>query len=380
MATHERILIVDDDPSMRRTVERLLQSAGYEVQSIGSAEEARKSLQSSVYDVVVSDLLLPGTRGTELLHSVRQSGNSVPFIIMTGSPDMHSAVQAANDGVSRYILKPFRGQEMIDAVKAAARQGKRVDEGAGREVNSNATRFDAALSKLWMAYQPIVSAVSGKIEAYEALVRTDEKSVPHPGVLFDLAERLGRVCDVGRSVRQLSPQSLANGAPGALLFVNLHAAELADETLYDPNSPLAQMSDRVVLELTERATLGDLRETRAQLERLRALGFRIALDDLGAGYAGLTSLAALEPEVVKLDMSLVRNIDQSPVQRRLVEAMVLVARSARIQVVAEGIETAAERDTVRDLGCDWLQGYLFGRPVKLSPPAVAAVPQIAPAA
>jgi EAL domain-containing protein (putative c-di-GMP-specific phosphodiesterase class I) len=99
---------------------------------------------------------------------------------------------------------------------------------------------------------------------------------------------------------------------------------------------------------------------------LRALGFRIAIDDLGAGYAGLTSFAILEPEVVKLDMSLVRGVNDEPIKRRLVSSMVTLCKELGILVVAEGIETEAERETLASVGCDLLQGFLLGRPAPLT--------------
>jgi EAL domain-containing protein (putative c-di-GMP-specific phosphodiesterase class I) len=99
-----------------------------------------------------------------------------------------------------------------------------------------------------------------------------------------------------------------------------------------------------------------------RISRLREQGFRIAIDDIGAGYSGLTSFAQLEPEVVKLDMALVRDIDRRPTSRKLVGSLIALCTELDMKVVAEGIETAAERDTLHALGCTWMQGYLLGRP------------------
>jgi EAL domain-containing protein (putative c-di-GMP-specific phosphodiesterase class I) len=99
------------------------------------------------------------------------------------------------------------------------------------------------------------------------------------------------------------------------------------------------------------------------MRRLRNLGFRIAVDDLGAGYAGLSSFSQLEPDFVKLDMSLVRGIDASSSKSSLVRSMVHVCtQELGMRVVCEGVETKAERDTLEGLGADLLQGYLFGKP------------------
>jgi EAL domain-containing protein (putative c-di-GMP-specific phosphodiesterase class I) len=150
--------------------------------------------------------------------------------------------------------------------------------------------------------------------------------------------------------------------PSTLLFVNLHARDLTDESLAEPSSPLSSIASRVVFEITERASLDEVKDVRGTVTRLREMGFRIALDDLGAGYAGLTSFAHLEPEFVKLDMSLVRDVHQNAVKQKLVRSMARLCKDMGITVVAEGIEVVEERDSVVDLGCDLLQGYLLARP------------------
>jgi EAL domain-containing protein (putative c-di-GMP-specific phosphodiesterase class I) len=152
------------------------------------------------------------------------------------------------------------------------------------------------------------------------------------------------------------------------MLVNLHPLELSDETLATGADPLLPFAERVILEITERASLDGVSELRDVVSRVRSQGFRIAIDDLGSGYAALSSFASLEPDVVKLDMSLVRGIDSSPTKRRLVGSIAELCRDLGILVVAEGIETNTERDIVTELGCDLLQGFLLGRPTAL--PAV----------
>jgi EAL domain-containing protein (putative c-di-GMP-specific phosphodiesterase class I) len=191
-------------------------------------------------------------------------------------------------------------------------------------------------------------------------VRTREPSVPHPGVLIDLAQRLERLPELGRRIRRAVAADAADSL--ARLFVNLHPVDLLDDDLYDPNAPLSRHARRVVLEVTERAGLDEIPDLGDRLLRLRALGFRVAIDDLGEGYAGLTSLARVAPEFVKLDMSLVRGIDASAAQRQIVASTVQLCRALGSEVIAEGVETAAERDALTAIGLDLLQGYLLGRP------------------
>jgi EAL domain-containing protein (putative c-di-GMP-specific phosphodiesterase class I) len=155
---------------------------------------------------------------------------------------------------------------------------------------------------------------------------------------------------------------LAQAEPHVLLFVNVHARELLDDTLYDRASALAESAARVVLEITERAHLETVPDVESRISRLRALGFRIAIDDIGAGYSGLNSFTMLHPDLIKLDMALVRGIDRDPVKRRLAGLLIQLCKDLGISVVGEGVETGAERDALLQLGCDLLQGFLFGRP------------------
>jgi len=146
------------------------------------------------------------------------------------------------------------------------------------------------------------------------------------------------------------------------IFVNLHVLDLEDEDLFDPATPLAAFATRIHFEITERAALERVKDAQPRITRLRALGYRIAIDDLGEGYSGLTSFAHLEPEAVKLDMSLIRGIETVPMKRKLVRAMATLCRELDARLIAEGVETAAERDTIVELGGDLLQGFLFAKP------------------
>jgi EAL domain-containing protein (putative c-di-GMP-specific phosphodiesterase class I) len=151
----------------------------------------------------------------------------------------------------------------------------------------------------------------------------------------------------------------------ALFFVNIHPEDLNDFDLCSADAPLSRVAQRVVLEITERSTLSGIEGLKAKLAKLRALGFRIALDDLGAGYSGLSSFTLLEPDVVKIDMSLVRDVDSSSRKRSIVRSMLeLAARDLNTLVICEGVETVAERDVLLELGADLLQGYLFARPTR----------------
>lgn len=135
-----------------------------------------------------------------------------------------------------------------------------------------------------------------------------------------------------------------------------------DGELFDEGAPLTTVASRVVIEISERASLHDVAGLAARLSRLRELGFRIAIDDVGAGYAGLSAFARLEPDFVKLDISLIRNIDLSPKKRSLVKAIANVCSvNLGISVICEGVERSGERDVLVEDGLNLFQGHLFAR-------------------
>jgi EAL domain-containing protein (putative c-di-GMP-specific phosphodiesterase class I) len=180
--------------------------------------------------------------------------------------------------------------------------------------------------------------------------------------VLDAAERLDRLEPMGRHLRQLTANGAADAAAAGIVFVNLHPRDLFDPTLTEPGTGLSAIASRVVLEITERASLDNLGNAKKRAAELREHGYKIAIDDLGAGYAGLTAFAMLEPEIVKLDMTLVRDVDKNPTKRAVVRTMAQLAHELGMQVVAEGVETRAELDAVIEAGCDLLQGFLLAKP------------------
>jgi EAL domain-containing protein (putative c-di-GMP-specific phosphodiesterase class I) len=372
-ASRGRVLVVDDEAALLEIFSEWLGDAGFSVRTAHDGRHAAALLDAMSFDVVLTDIQMPDTNGLELLRKVRQHHLDLPVLLITANPTVETAVRALEDGALRYLTKPVTREALVAAIHQAVRLGqvaklKRaalahlgatehlVGDRAGLEAS-----FSRALQGLWMAYQPIVRASDYRVHAHEALVRTAESTLPSPGALFDAAERLLRVHDLGRAIRERVAATLRT-APTRLTFVNIHPHDLTDESLYSQASPLSAHARRVVLEVTERASLDTVPEVRSRIRDLRDMGYRVALDDLGAGYAGLTNFAALEPDVVKIDMALVRGIDAEPVKATLVESIVTACRDLGVTVVAEGVETEAERDTLVRLRCDLLQGYLFGRP------------------
>lgn len=368
-----KVLVADDDSTIRESLGRVLSAEGYDVTPAEDGMQAAKLIVDGEFDVVILDIGMPGMDGLTLLQAMHEEKPELPIILITGQPSARAALGAASGGATGYLTKPVQPKVLLGEVERAMRMGKlSVARRDAREVLSLAkarndeseleAQFQRALDGLFMVYQPIVRWSDRTVLSYEALMRSAEPSVPHPGVLLELAEKLGRVFDVGRCVRNKVGEPMDAAPEGTQLFVNLHPKDLLDETLYDPASQLSQLAPRVVLEITERANLDKVVDAEQRISKLKEMGYRIAIDDIGAGYSGLTSFAMLEPHLVKLDMALVRDIDSSPLKQKLVRSLTGLCSESGIGVIAEGVETPAERDMLAELGCDLFQGYLFARP------------------
>ncbi len=364
-----RLLLVDDDEPIRRVLTRLLTPA-YQVTPLPSAEEAIAEVRARPYDAVLSDVFLKGMTGVEFLRRLREQDLDLPVLLMSGEPNLDAAMRAVEYGAMRFLRKPVDPTELRAALAKAVSM-RRLAEARRRSVDllglpgqSVGDRagldavVDGALRSLKVAWQPIVSWQRRRTVGYEALMRS---RLPDPAALLEAAAKAGRTIELGRAMRDAVAVA-GELAPMADLYVNLHPQELLDEALFDPTAPLSRLARRVVLEVTERSSLESLPDARERMGRLRKLGFRLALDDVGSGYAGLASFVLVEPEVVKLDLSLVRDVHRSTTRRRLIASLLAACRDLGSVCVAEGVELPAERDALAEIGCDLFQGFLFGRP------------------
>ena len=367
------VLLVDDDPVILQWLTNSISSIPFTVTPCSSPHEVIDHVAKESVVAVVSDISMPEMSGLELLRVLRQYDADLPVVIVTGVPSIRSAAEAVEYGAFMYLVKPVDPVVLGLTVERAVRHycNAKVKRDALQRLGvddetSNLGRlqaqFDYALDALWVAYQPIVNAIDRSIFGHEGLLRCDGSLLPEPELIVNAAERLNSLHLLGRTVRERAAQPFLASGQSGLLFLNIHPYDLQDADLRDEDSALASIADRVVLEITERASLLNIEGIRQKISALRELGFRIAVDDLGAGYAGLNSIAILEPEFIKLDMTLVRDVDKEPVKQKLIASLAALGKDMGHQIIAEGVETASERDTLVEIGCHFLQGYLFARP------------------
>ncbi len=222
--------------------------------------------------------------------------------------------------------------------------------------------------RLTPLFQPIVALDGGRIIGYEALIRGPEGSDLHsPAQLFDAARCNHQLAALEYACREVACEAfVAQSLPGKL-FLNMSPLSFTDRQYREgvTREILARVGlapERVVFELTERQPLDEFVSLRAATDHFRHQGFAVALDDLGAGYAGLRVWSELNPDYVKIDRHFISDIDKDPVKREFVRAMLEIAHRLGNRVIAEGIEREEELRTLVALGVEYVQGFLLLRP------------------
>jgi EAL domain-containing protein (putative c-di-GMP-specific phosphodiesterase class I)/GGDEF domain-containing protein len=218
---------------------------------------------------------------------------------------------------------------------------------------------------VFIEYHPIIVTKTEAIHGYEALARGVHRELRSPEVLFEVAEEANMIWELSRLLRRRAVEGMINDlGENQYLFLNVDPHDFDDPAFrsLDPVDLGIDDPSKVVLEITERTAIKDYPRFQEYLAAFRKQGFRFAVDDAGSGYAGLGSIANLAPDYIKLDISLISNIDTNFLKQNLVETMVNFADGQGAQVIAEGVERREEFETVKELGVHYTQGFLFHRP------------------
>ena len=247
-------------------------------------------------------------------------------------------------------------------IREAANAAKSIEHRErGKKVND--LRSSIRERGVYIDYHPIVHADTRRIFGYEALARGVLRSLRSPEVMFEVAADADLLWELSRLCRSRALEGLDTRlTPEQLLFLNVDPHDFADPafTELEVDTP-----DRVVIEITERTAIKDYPKFKERLVAFRERGYRFAVDDAGSGYAGLGSIANLEPDFIKLDMSLINSIDTNFIKQNLVETMVRFANDQGAMVIAEGVERSEEFETVKGLGVHLVQGFYLHRPQRL---------------
>ncbi|MFO7729059.1 MAG: bifunctional diguanylate cyclase/phosphodiesterase [Desulfonatronovibrio sp.] len=238
--------------------------------------------------------------------------------------------------------------------------------------------------KIKVVLQPIMDFRTNRILGWESLARGPENSQFHtPLALFDFAEETGLLFSLEKTCREQAVRGIGPLEHGQKLFLNIHP-----QTLADPNFKTGETMrllekynmtpDNVVFEITERHSTKNFSLFFEALNHYRQQGYQVAVDDLGAGYNGLFSIAEIKPDFIKIDMSLTHGVEANPAKRALVEAVITFADKMNCKVIAEGIETRSQLEALIAMGAHYGQGYFLSRPAFPKPQPVFNFSSYAP--
>jgi EAL domain-containing protein (putative c-di-GMP-specific phosphodiesterase class I)/GGDEF domain-containing protein len=254
-------------------------------------------------------------------------------------------------------------------IREAAKAARSIEE---RDRARRVADLRASLRErgVYIDYHPIVVTETQEIYGYEALARGVMRSLRSPEVMFDVAAEADLVWELSRLCRSRAIEGMdTHLQPGELLFINVDPHDFNDPAF---NENEVKYPERVVIEITERTAIKDYPKFRERLRAFREVGFRFAVDDAGSGYAGLGSIANLEPNYIKLDISLINGIDTNFIKQNLVETMVKFSNDHGAKVIAEGVERAEEFKAVKELGVHLVQGFFLHRPSRAPAATLAA--------
>jgi EAL domain-containing protein (putative c-di-GMP-specific phosphodiesterase class I) len=242
----------------------------------------------------------------------------------------------------------------------------------------NDLRQGITAGEFFVVYQPIISFETGKIHGVEALARWNHPSLGLilPAHFIPLAEETGMIIPLGKYVLTAACSDMVTWLKTApdkaptRLSVNISPKQFAQPDFVDSLSYILAktgLSPRYLkIEITETAIMENASDVVGKLKNLRDMGIHLSIDDFGTGYSSMSYLQKFPVNQLKIDLSFVRNIHDNPDNQEIVRAIVHLAHSLRLDVVAEGVETLMQRDLLATMHCDFGQGYLFSKPVAAS--------------
>jgi EAL domain-containing protein (putative c-di-GMP-specific phosphodiesterase class I)/CheY-like chemotaxis protein len=386
LAAPIEVVVADDDPEMRAVLADVI-DADPALRLVGLADDATGAVamvKAQAPDVVLLDVKMPGGGGGSAAREIHLIAPATSIVALTAHEDERSVGEMLAAGAKSYLVKGASPQEIVAALRGSVAgksilsnaithhvvselstrlESERRDESRRREWGKRIAAVLSGEVPLETVFQPIVSLRASEPVSVEALSRFGSDRSVGPDFWFAQAAALGMGVELELAAIKAAVRFLPQLRADLSLSVNL-----SPETVLAPSlrSVLRGVPlTRVVLEITEHAHIMDYAALRESLSDLREGGARLAIDDAGAGYASLRHILELAPDSIKLDISLTRDIQVNRSQRALAAALVAFAGETEATIVAEGIETAEELDTLRELGVAFGQGYYLGRPSPL---------------
>ena len=378
------MLLADDEPGLRVALTELL-SHEERVELVGTAadaEEAIRIAESNLPDVALVDVRMPEGGGPHAARGITRVSPGTRVIALSAYEDRTNVLEMLRAGAVGYLVKGTTADELVQGIEKVAQGGtslsaevmsgvvaelamqlrrEEIERDADLALRGDIERFVSGHG-VWMVYHPIMDLETREEIGVEALARFGSIPVKPPDRWFAEATAL----ELGLQLELRAMREALEGLPripdDAFLSINCSHRTAASTELAEQ---LDGMEKRIVLEITEHEAIDDYGVLAEALEPLRARGLRVAVDNVGAGYASLRHALQLAPDVVKMDISLTHDIDRDAGRPALAAALISFAADTDMTIVAEGIETAGELHALRQLGVRYGQGFYLARPAPL---------------
>jgi len=384
-----RLMLADDEAPMLEAMCELVSTDRY-IDVVGTARDAGEAIDLAELhgpDVALLDVRMPGGGGSRAAREIRRRSPETRIVALSASTDPRTVASMIRAGAVGYVGKDQPPDEVLRAIHRSAdgrasivvdRLGEvaeRLAEHQASQVVQIAERARVSTDRIEEAihgdvlatvFQPIMDLDEGHVRGVEALARFMTRPRRAPETWFAEAAVHGLLTELELAAATRALDHIDRIPEGVYLSVNVSPATVCDPRLAQLMQTVQARS--VVLELTERSPIADYEDVRTSLADMRAEGFRLAIDDVGSGFSGLGHVVELSPDLVKFDRSLVGGVDTDTTKSSLIARLTSFAAEVGMEVVAEGIETAAELDTLRALGVETGQGFLLGRPGPIPEP------------
>ena len=400
-----RVLIADDDAGVREGLVDLL-SSEEDMEVVASAEDAESAIEIAAAlrpDIAVVDVKMPGGGGPEATRGIRAASPVTRVVAYSVHDDPTSIRSMIRAGARSYVVKDAPIEEVLEAIReASVGRGHLAPAVAVQVVDELAVELekeerhqaeheevsdlvDRALEKgaILPLYQAIVDLQGWRVAGVEALARFQLEPPPGPDGVplrwgpdkwFDAAGRVGKRVDLELAALRVQAAAFEDPALGQrYLSLNAEPETILDKRRRLWDALVGLPWERVVLEVTEHAVVSDYAKFAEALRPFREAGGRLAVDDAGSGYSSMQHIVELQPEIIKIDISLTRDLDTNVPKRAMARALATFAQEMEMLVVAEGIETPAELEVLRDMGVKYGQGWFMR---KAAPLAAATGPLV----
>jgi EAL domain-containing protein (putative c-di-GMP-specific phosphodiesterase class I)/AmiR/NasT family two-component response regulator len=384
-ASSIRVLVADDEPALRGALAELL-SHEDGVQLVGEASDADEAIvlaEREGPDVALVDVKMPAGGGARAAREIQRLSPRTRVIALSAFEDRPTVLEMLRAGAVGYLVKGMAADEIVTSIRKVADGGTSLSvavvEGIVHELTSQLRREEIEFEEkaaradeihrflqgegLSMAFQPIVDLDTWTVAGYEALARFRSIPLRGPDEWFAEAVTLELGMQLELAAIRQAVIALPRIPETAYLSVNCSHRTAGSAELRDI---VGDDSHRIVVEITEHEAVDDYGGLTHALTALRTRGIRIAIDDAGAGFASLRHTLMLAPDIVKVDISLTRDIDSDRGRRAMASALISFADEMGMTIVAEGIETETELKTLKDLGVRFGQGYYLAEPKALT--------------